>query len=302
MSAINFSTSTAVFAWQPAAWLQISGADAAVFLQGQFTNELRGIAPGQAVYGLWLTIKGKVLADSFVVRGAGESEFWVGSYFSAAVTLRERLEAFVIADDVVIEDRTGEWRGLSIVGAGAADWLARAPAGSMAFAGRRSRGGSVEWLVPAAAWDEARARVAELPEVDAAALERLRIEQGIPGVPRDIGHADLPNEAGLETEAISYTKGCYLGQEVMARLKSMGQVRRRLVRVDGDSKPGDAPVVPSPLFVGPKQAGELRSVAARPEGGWVGLAMVSLLTVGAERTLSFAADGAREVRILDDLG
>lgn len=299
MSAINFSTSTAVFAWQPAAWLQVTGADAGTFLQGQFTNELRGIAPGQAVYGLWLTIKGKVLADSFVVRGAGENEYWVGSYFSAATVLRERLEAFVIADDVVIEDRTSDWRGLSIVGAGAAEWLARAPAESVAFSGRRSRGGSVEWLVPATAWDEARARVAALLEVDAATLERLRIEEGVPAVPRDIGQADLPNEAGLETEAISYTKGCYLGQEVMARLKSMGQVRRRLVRVEGDAVAG---TVPAPLFVGPKQVGELRSVAARMEGGWMGLAMVSLLTVGAERTLSFAADGAREVRIKDTLG
>ncbi|HEY1108759.1 MAG TPA: folate-binding protein [Opitutaceae bacterium] len=301
MSAINFSTSTAVFPWQPAAWLQITGADAAVFLQGQFTNELRGIAPGQAVYGLWLTIKGKVLADSFVVRGVGESEFWVGSYFSAAAALRERLEAFVIADDVVIEDRTGEWQGLSIVGAGAAEWLARAPAGVVAFPGRRSRGGSVEWLVPAAAWDDARARVSSLPETDAAALERLRIAESIAAVPRDIGQADLPNEAGLEVEAISYTKGCYLGQEVMARLKSMGQVRRRLVRVEGEPAAGAIPAVPAPLFVGPKQAGELRSVAARPEGGWVGLAMISLLTVGAERALSFAADGAREVRITDSL-
>lgn len=299
MSAINFSTSTAIFAWQPAAWLQITGADAAVFLQGQFTNELRGIARGQAVYGLWLTIKGKVLADSFVVRGAGESEYWVGSYFSAASTLRERLGAFVIADDVVIEDRTGEWRGLSIVGATASEWLARAPAGAVAFSGRRSRGGSVEWLVPAVSWDEARAQVKSLPEVDASALERLRIDERIPAVPQDMGQADLPNEAGLETEAISYTKGCYLGQEVMARLKSMGQVRRRLVRVEGDAAPV---VVPAPLFVGPKQVGELRSIAARPEGGWVGLAMVSLLTVGMERALSFAADGAREVRLKDSLG
>lgn len=287
------------FAWQPAAWLQITGADAGGFLQGQFTNELRGIVPGQAVYGLWLTIKGKVLADSFIVRGTAENEYWVGSYFSAAATLRERLEAFVIADDVVIEDRTGEWRGLSIVGAGAAEWLGMAPAGIVAFPGRRSRAGSVEWLVPATAWDDARAQVAALAELDAAALERLRIEEGIPAVPRDIGQTDLPNEAGLEAEAISYTKGCYLGQEVMARLKSMGQVRRRLVRVEGDAT--NAPAVPIPLFVGPKQAGELRSVAARPEGGWVGLAMVSLLTVGTERTLSFAADGAREVRIKDTL-
>ncbi len=80
---INFSTSPAIFRWEPAAWLRVSGPDAAAFLQGQFSNDLRplGLAPEAkgalpAVYGLWLTVKGKVEADSFVLRGAGPEEFW----------------------------------------------------------------------------------------------------------------------------------------------------------------------------------------------------------------------------------
>ena len=94
---MNFSTSPAIFRWKPAAWLRVTGEDAANFLQGQFTNELRGVPAGGAVYGLWLTLKGKVLADSFVVRGgtgaggsaAGGAEvFWVGSYFSPAADQR----------------------------------------------------------------------------------------------------------------------------------------------------------------------------------------------------------------------
>ncbi|MES2695115.1 MAG: folate-binding protein [Verrucomicrobiota bacterium] len=304
MNPINISTSPAILRWQPAAWLQISGADAGVFLQGQFTNELRGLAAGAEVYGLWLTVKGKVLADSFVVRGAGAEEFWVGSYFSTAAVIRERLEAFVIADDVVIEDRTAEWSGLSIVGEGAAAWLGQAPAGGVAFAGRRARGENVEWVAPRAVLAEAGAQLAELSELDAGAAEARRIAEGIPAVPRDIGPADLPNEGGLEADAISYTKGCYLGQEVMARLKSMGQVRRRLVRVEIAAEAGAPPATPAALFAGPKQAGELRSVAPNPAGGgWIGLAMVSLLTVGAVSGsgLSFATDGAPVVRLKDPI-
>ncbi|MCX6955745.1 MAG: hypothetical protein NTV51_26675, partial [Verrucomicrobia bacterium] len=121
---MTFSTSAAIFRWKPAAWLRVTGEDAANFLQGQFTNELRGVAEGVAVYGLWLTLKGKVLADSFIVRrgggagGAGRAgaEFWIGSYFSPAAVIKERLEAYVIADDVTIEDLTAEWTAVTVVG------------------------------------------------------------------------------------------------------------------------------------------------------------------------------------------
>src|SRR5438046_523634 len=101
---INSTTSRVFFRCEPAAWLRITGADAATFLQGQFTNDLRALERGAEVYGLWLTVKGKVLADSFVVRGPRADEFCLGSYFSPAGVIRERLESHVIADDVVIED------------------------------------------------------------------------------------------------------------------------------------------------------------------------------------------------------
>ena len=104
---INISTSTAYFRWRPAAWLRVSGADAAAFLQGQFTNDLRPLesAGVAAVYGLWLTVKGKVLADSFVVRG-DKGGYWVGSYASPAAVIREHhtMEHFGRAFEGAIED------------------------------------------------------------------------------------------------------------------------------------------------------------------------------------------------------
>jgi folate-binding protein YgfZ len=267
----------------------VAGPDAAIFLQGQFTNELRGLETGRAVYGLWLTVKGKVLADSFVLRGKEADEFWVGSYFSPAATIQERLEAFIIADDVTVEDQTGQWTGVSIVGQGA-----RAPHAGEAFvfSGRRTRGENVEIVC--------RGDVADcegLPEIGSEELARLRIEAGIPAVPMDVGPGDLPNEAGLDEEAISYTKGCYLGQEVMARLKSMGQVRRRLLRVRGES--ALPPQLPAPLFVGRKQAGELRSAVPDGAGGFVGLAMLSLLHISDPAAVLAWADGAPACRSIE---
>src|SRR5262245_45614431 len=103
---IKFSTSPAIFRWRPACWLKVAGEDAATFLQGQFTNDLRGLKTGTVVYGLWLTLKGKVLADSFVIGGDTANEFWIGSYFSPADVVRQRIESHVIADDVTVEDQT----------------------------------------------------------------------------------------------------------------------------------------------------------------------------------------------------
>jgi folate-binding protein YgfZ len=294
---MNFSTSLAIFGWKPAAWLHVTGEDAANFLQGQFTNELRGMPLGGAVYGLWLTLKGKVLADSFVIRGqtsavGGVDCYWIGSYLSPAAVIKERLEAYVIADDVVIEDFTAEWEGITVVGEDVT-----APANVMVFPGRRAAAPSVEWVFPVARRDEVRVVLAGRAELDAEELERRRIAAGVPAVPTDIGPGDLPGEGALESVAISYTKGCYLGQEVMARLKSMGQVRRRLLRVEGD---GEAPgSLPTALFVGDKKVGEVRSAVRDGAGGWMGLAMLSLIQVNAESSLTFSVDAAPTVRMLD---
>jgi tRNA-modifying protein YgfZ len=298
---INNSTSGAIHRWQPACWLKVSGEDAANFLQGQFTNDLRRLPQERAVYGLWLTVKGKVLADSFVLRDARKGEFWIGSYFSPASIIRERLENHVIADDVTIEDFTGGWIGVSLLDGLAAKVGVHASeaAPGILFTGRRDAGPSIECVYPIAAGEPPLIAnvIAAAPMLDAIEMERRRIGAGIPAVPMDVGPGDLPNEAGLEEAAISYTKGCYLGQEVMARLKSMGQVRRRLLRVRGTG--AEIPAVPSPVFVESRQVGELRSVVREGAGDWSGLAMVSLLHVRAGTDLALIAGGTATVRLVD---
>ncbi len=302
---INFPTSPAVFRWKPAAWLRVAGPDAAAFLQGQFSNDLRALtaSPGEASYGLWLTVKGKVLADSFVLRAAGaaggEDAFWVGSYFSPAAAIRARLESFIIADDVAIADETEAWAGLSILDSAT---LLPPPVGLedavRVFRGRREAGGNLEVVYRVAAgvpaWLES---ALHGREVTAGELRRRRLAAGIPAVPEDLGPTDLPQEAGLEEEAISFTKGCYLGQEVMARLRSMGQVRRRLVRVAGAET--EPPAAPAPLFVAGRPAGELRSAAADGRSGWIGLAMVTRALVAPGTELAWSAEGGPAVRVME---
>lgn len=278
------------YRWKPAAWLKISGDDAATFLQGQFTNDLRkppGKHPG--VYGLWLNQKGKVLADSFVLERANGG-FWVGSYFSPAAVIRERLEAYVIADDVVIEDETEAWAAVTVYGE-------LAPAEDVvAHPARRGAEAGVEWIFPAA--DEARVLglLVGAHELTAAEMERRRIGGGVPAVPADIGPTELPNEGGLDATAISYTKGCYLGQEVMARLKSLGQVRRRLVRVQGT---GPAPARGTLLYQGAQKVGELRTTAPLADGtpGYVGLALVTLLNLHRDAGLSLTPEAEATLRL-----
>jgi tRNA-modifying protein YgfZ len=296
-------TRVRISCFRPAAALKISGEDALPFLQGQFTQDLKTLGQTSARYGLWLNQKGKVLADSFILNAAGGG-FWIVSYFSSAATIRERLESYIIADDVEIEDQTDAWSGITIIGDGGVDWLrerginmpetgdfAKAH-GELIWSGRRATSGCWDWLMPAekaAAVDLGGAVLLSDEE-----LERVRIEDGIPAVPREVGPGDLPNEAGLERDAISFTKGCYLGQEVMARLKAMGQVRRSLVRVRCVAPAPET--LPTSLFFGDKRVGELRS-AVRTEAGWVGFAMVNMSGLTPAAVLSLSLAGTADIRV-----
>lgn len=301
----NLDSHAGFFDYRPAACLRITGEDALGFLQGQFTQELRPGKASETAYGLWLNQKGRVLADSHVLR-SDAGVWWLVSLHSPAEVIRERLEAYVIADDVNIEDFTSHWHGRSVWGGAGLTWLrdrlgAALPGeggliareGAMVFRLRRGVE-SCEWLSTMPFED-----TPDLEAVPWEEVERARIEAGLPAIPRDVGPEDLPNEAGLDETAISYTKGCYLGQEVMARLKAMGRVRRRLLRV---ASPSPALVAtPAALFQGEKKVGELRSLAAADEGS-VGLAMCTLLALVPGQPLALEANGPGVFTLLDNPG
>lgn len=309
---------------RPHAWLRVSGPDAAAFLQGQCTQDLRGVGDRQTVWALWLNTKGRVQGESLVLHEAGgagdgsdaEGVWWIWSPHTSGETLRARLEDFIIADDVVVEQvgAGGAWTQWTLAGEAAEAWLCgalgaeppaagawAALAGGYVFAGRRGQARVWEWLAPAGVAFSAPG----LAELRAEDLARARIAAGVPAIPAEFGPNDLPQEAGLEAVAISFNKGCYLGQEVMARLHAMGQVRRRLLRVAGE---GAAPAAGAGLLraADPKRVGELRAAVDDGRGGWIGLAMVNLLGLDASQPLSLVseaggADESRAAVLIDEV-
>jgi len=290
---------------RPLAVIRVTGEDAGAFLQGQFTNDLQQ-KEGSVVYGLWLNQKGRVVADSHVLRLA-EKEYILVSGTSTVAVIGKRLEDYIIADDVVLKDETERFSGLSLWGAECGDRLIAligvAPAKGrffiggdcVVFAGRSISEENYEIVGPEEKVARLATRLREMNCVEAGAEEAAweRLIRGIPSVPQDIGPGDLPNEGGLEQTAISYTKGCYLGQEVMARLKNLGQVRRKLHLVRGRGVP------PRPLdavFQQGRKVGEIRSVAAQGDE-FAALAMLSLLGLNSESGLSLGSDESVTLRI-----
>jgi len=264
--------------------LLVSDEDAADFLQSQFTNELRPVEAGRCTYGLWLNVKGKVIADSYVLC-EGEEQFRLFSETSESAVVAETLENHIIADDVVIESEPA-LVGVAIVG-NMVDSVLRelnlnspqagrfeSAEGCVVFQGRRSRAGSVEVIcLSSVAAVRVRAVLSQLgvPMVSSAQMTAERIEAGYPQVPIEVGPTDLPGEGGLELDSVSFTKGCYLGQEVVARMHNLGRPQRTLFVVSGE---GVVPECPLALYNGEaKKVGELRTAVARADG-WVGAAML----------------------------
>ena len=299
---------------RPKAWLRVTGEDAATFLQGQCTQDVHKMKTGEARYAVWLTTKGRVLGESLVLRAANGG-WWLWSAHTDGVALKARLEDFIIADDVLVEDLgdgADGWEQVTLAGARAEVWLRAAlhgvesPAeggwvelrGGVLLAGRRGLARVWDWVRPRAGADASDWAAAGLGELSDDALTRARLAAGVPAIPAEFGPTDLPQEAGLETVALSFNKGCYLGQEVMARLHAMGQVRRRLMRATGA---GAAPAAGASLLVeaAGKRVGEIRAAIDDGHGGWLGLAMVNLLGLDATKGLVLGADTARGVRLED---
>jgi folate-binding protein YgfZ len=253
-----------------------------------------------------LNQKGRVVADSVVLRLA-ENEFLVFSTHSSAAVIAQRLQEYIVADDVVLVDETADAGGLIIGGTGSgeivrrlseivpgrAQFVRKGPA--VIFHGYRLPGENYELVGPHEILSGWRDQLVAGGFTDGGTepMERARIAAGIPAVPADIGPADLPNEGGLEVSAISFTKGCFLGQEVMARLKNLGQVRRRLHVVRGL---GPQPQPMTLLYQGPHKIGELRSVVQERDG-YIALAMLAQLNLNPAAGLSLTADGPAEIQL-----
>jgi folate-binding protein YgfZ len=263
-------------------WIQVSGEDAGDYLQSQFSQDIRQLGEGEAAYGLFLSLKGKVRADAFIC-GLDEEEFAVVSYHCPLQEIADLLDENVIADDVEFEVVHS---GGSFVTINKEN--SKLPRKALMFPGR--------WMKQEH-WDVILPEKGEIPEncQPLQELEQIRIQDGMIAVPQDLGPGELPQEGGLEDVAVSFDKGCFLGQEVMARLKAMGKVQRRIYKVQGE---GNVPQCGDKLLCGEKEAGELRSVVAGNEDNiWNGLALLRRKYVENEEAGDWKLASGRSLQI-----
>jgi folate-binding protein YgfZ len=293
--------SKSFYQFAPAAHLLVTDEDAADFLQSQFTNELRPFDLGQATYGLWLDVKGKVIADSVVIC-EGAEQFRVISECCVGKLITAHMERHIIADDVEIEHgrsvygfelpaQAVEALGLGCLESGRFLLIE----GGILYSVQDSTYNIVVYTESAAKL--AFEKLTDLGFIELSASERglTRIDGGRPLVPDEIGAADMPGEGGLERDAISFTKGCYLGQEVVARMHNVGKAQRGLFVVRGE---GAIPELPLTLTNSDsKQVGELRTAYLDGET-WQGVAILKTRFAGVGETLRYDTHEVSVLRAL----
>jgi aminomethyltransferase len=264
--------------------VRVTGTDRQRFLHAMVSNDVASLQPGQGCYATFLTNKGKMVAD-FVVYAAADA-YLLDLEPQVVRPFIEAIEWFVISEDVAFHDESAQWGLLSLQGPQAGHLLTLALghevpelslyahclctlAGHQVRLIRRSHTGALGYqlLAPLAAlpdlwsalWQHHMA--CEARPVGTEALEVLRIEAGIPIYGRDMTDDTIPVEANL-TDAISYTKGCYIGQETIARIESRGHVNRKLV---GLLLSGPALPAPGAKIVSPeREVGWITSAAYSP--------------------------------------
>ena len=202
--------------------LRITGTDRFRFLNGQITNDLRKATETQAIEACVLNAKGKIDAHIFVT-ARGESVL-VDAEPNLREKLRARLERYIIADDVEIEDVTGQFSLFHIL----SEQSPTAEHGRIVSVRRFAELGWDVWSDSAdhdVVWQRLSSAFALL---DSGAAEVMRIEQGLPRSGFELTEEIIPIEANLEQRTIDYQKGCYIGQEVISRIKMSGQTNKRL--------------------------------------------------------------------------
>lgn len=238
------------------ALLEFRGPDAVRFLNGQLTQDVRRVVGGKIALPSCVTdAKGK-LQFRVTITEADDGALWVAAPAGSEEVLEARLTRYLIADDVEVADLTGKFFLTHFIGP-----VPLASPGAMVRESSRFGLPGADWWTPAGA----EVAMPEHSVLTADELESLRIESGVPAWGRELVEGMLPPEALLEATDISYNKGCYIGQEVISRIKSAGKVNRRLTRF---TFAADASVQPGPLVdASGAAAGELTSVAPLSANG-----------------------------------
>lgn len=280
-----------VFDRTPRGRIALRGVDRKTFLHALLTNDIASLAPGGGCYAALLTPQGRLIADMYVL-DLGDATL-LDVHSDVKDDVMARLDMLIFSEDVQLGDVTAAWGCLSVQGPASASLLAEALgeaeggrleadlngladlasarfsfAGDIAIAARSDEfGGPGFWVylaAPLVTSLRAALELAGATMVEADVVEALRVESGRPAFHADLDEDTIPLEAGLESRAISWTKGCYPGQEVIVRIRDRGhgRVARKLVglRIDGSQVPARA----SRLEVDGKEVGKITSAVWSP--------------------------------------
>jgi folate-binding protein YgfZ len=239
-----FSDSVAVRVRDDLLLVELRGEDQRSWLNGQLTNDVRQSTPGDGIYSLAVNVRGKIMGEVWVLDRAGELAVLLPR--DAAPGLLESFESQIIMEDVELEPQP-ETAVISAQGPRAADLVSEldtdrcfacdelGSGGRFVLAGRAELEQVLESLGK-------RATALGGGPVDEAAYELARLRAGRPRFARDFGEKNYPQEAGLGKRAVSFSKGCYLGQEVVCTLENRGRLSRRLANLEvvaGEPQPAD---------------------------------------------------------------
>jgi folate-binding protein YgfZ len=261
--------------------LLVTGPEAADYLQGQLTNDTEAIEPGEGLYAALLDRKGHMQADMRVLRPGEGPDLWLDLELEGLEAARRHLGMYKIGREVDVVDATAERAILSLIGPRAVEIAGSAPlpenaceevtiGGTQCLAVGAAAG--IDVFAPAAERDRVQAALlaAGAVEVSPEAAEILRIESGRPRFGAEMGTETMPAEAGIVEQAVSFTKGCYIGQETVARLHYKGKPNRHLrgLKLSAPAQPG------APVQLGEKEVGTLGGAAISPAFGPIGLAIL----------------------------
>ena len=290
--------------------VRATGTAAAAFIDKFTTAAIGTLALGEGVEGMFADVRGWVIALAAILRT--DDGLLIDCDAPVATALRDHLEHYHIREDVALVDATPAEHSVAVVGPAAARWLRERVGGDVPAKPLRHRAvrcGGIDGTIVAVDWfgaggflvRVARADVAALhdwlaaeglPRATTAALDAMRIEQRFP-LACDIPEKTLPQELDRTARAISFTKGCYLGQETVARIDALGHVNRTLslVAVEGDGVPPPAAAV----SCGGDVVGTLTSSCWSPQLGACGLAIVHRRGLEPGATLTVSGRTARIV-------
>ncbi len=244
--------------------IRVTGEDRARLLHAMASNDVLHLKPGEGCYTFFLSAQGRILADAILL--CFEDHFLLDTEPERRALLYEHLDKYIIADDVALEDITDATREYACEGP-----LAEPPSPLAPYA-HVEDGGRTVFRASVTGQPGFRVVTNEAMPVDADAedVRTVRLENGVPRCGEDFSDRHLPHETQL-LEAVHFNKGCYLGQEIVERVRSRGNVHRLLVRIAADRavEPG------TKITAGGSEAGEVTSTAFSPaQGRHAGLAYV----------------------------